>query len=189
MHAGTSPTPAPGSPRTGRPTARLRAAALGVLVALSAVVLAGCGGTEVAAQMTSSPRPEEPRSELAPDEPAPGELPDLDEIPGMEDLEDQFDDLTEGLGAAGECATLAFEFASLAVVPFTSDDATDQITDVLDEVRERLPNDLQDDLDLVSDTLLGVSDGDLSDVAGALSDPEFTEAYTTIAEWIATDCV
>ena len=173
--------------------ARRRPARSTTLVVAALVVMTGlagaCSGAAASAQRTSAPRPAAPVDEFPPpDELPPGAPGDPGELPDLGDLEDELDDLTEGLGEAGECATLGLAYAELLFVAFTSDDAGSDITEVVDELRDRAPDDLQDDLDVIEDTLIEASEAGILDATGALSDPAFAEANDALSQWLATEC-
>jgi hypothetical protein len=164
------------------------------LLAVTAVVAltglaSACSGAAASAERTSAPRPAAPVDELPPpDELPPGAPGEPGELPDLGDLEDELDDLTEGLGQAGECATLGLAYAELLFVAFTSENAGSDISDVVDELRDRAPADLQDDLDVIEDTLVEASEAGILDATGALSDPAFAEANDALSQWLATEC-
>ena len=174
-------------------TTRTRVAALALTAAVVALVAPACSsGTEQAsASMTSDVRPAPaPSDELTPDDPGttdPGTGPGTTDDP-LGDLGDQFDDLTGGLGDLGDCASLGLAYAQLVVIVFTADDAGPQIDEIISELQAKVPADLQDELQTVSDTLKEAAQGGVLDATGAMSDPEFTAANQAIADWIATQC-
>jgi hypothetical protein len=59
---------------------------------------------------------------------------------------------------------------------------------VIDELRQQVPDELQDELDVVAATLEEAGDGGFFDATDALSDPEFNEANDAIAAWITAEC-
>lgn len=180
-------------------TSRTRVAALilGALVVGVAAPACSSGAEQATASRTSNERPAAaPSGELPP--PAdpgsadpgsadPGTSPSTTDDP-LGDLGDDLDDLTGGLGDLGDCASLGLAYAQLIVIVFTADDADAQIDEVVSELRDEVPADLQDDLQIVSDTLKEAAAGGVLDATGAMSDPEFTAANEAISNWIAAQC-
>ncbi len=131
-----------------------------------------------------------PSDELTPDDPGPtdpGTSPGTTDDP-LGDLGDQFDDLTGGLGDLGDCASLGLAYAQLVVIVFTSDDAGPQIDEIISELQAKVPADLQDELQTVSDTLKGGRPGRRAGRHRRHQAIEFTAANQAIADWIATQC-
>jgi len=170
--------------------------ALVVVVVACAFLAAACGGSEQAsARMTSEVRPEAPPSELdLPDDLGGlgdlGDLGDLGEIDPDElfgELDDQLQEFADGMDGFGACAQLAYSLGELVIVPFTSSDPSADIDRIIGELEPEIPADLQDELDTVEEARRS-ADGGLMAGAGAMSTPEFSEAYQALANWVGTTC-
>ncbi|MEI7886660.1 MAG: hypothetical protein WCJ04_04625 [Actinomycetes bacterium] len=164
----------------------LRRVSVGTLaLAVSAVVvlalLPGCSANpqEASAQMTSGLRPAPPASDP---NSSPGGLGDLG------DLGNQLQDFANGLGDVGNCAALGIAYSQLIAVAYTSDSADAEIDQVLGELQAKAPADLQDELQVVTQTLKDAAGGDFLEVTGILSDPKFKTANQAIITWISTQC-
>jgi hypothetical protein len=103
-------------------------------------------------------------------------------------LGDQLEDFATGLGDLGDCATVGLAYSQLIAVAYTSDNADAEIDKVLGELQAKAPKDLQDDLDLVAQTLKETAGGDFLEATNALSDPEFVQANEAIINWISSEC-
>lgn len=155
----------------------------GIVIALVAPACSNSPG-EISASMTSDVRPTAPTDESpAPDEPTGNEL-----IPGTGDPGGQFGDLAAGLGDLGDCAELGLAYSQLVVIAFTSDDPGAEIDAVIDELKGKVPAELQDQLQTVADTLADAGDGGILDATGAMSDPAFRSANEAITNWISSQC-
>jgi len=139
------------------------------------------------ASMTSEVRQPAATSELPATDPG-----TEDGVPDLGDLEDelgaQFDDLTEGLDDLSDCAALGLAYGELVVIAFTAQDPGPEIDAVIKEVQDRIPDELQDELRIVADTLTEAGAGGLLDATGALSDPAFAQANEAISNWIGAQC-
>ncbi|KLR61414.1 hypothetical protein IMCC26207_108255 [Actinobacteria bacterium IMCC26207] len=137
--------------------------------------------------MTSGMRPEPSLSdELGGSgdlgDPGAGDLGDLG------DLGNQLQDFAAGLGDLSNCASLGLAYSQLIAVAYTSDNADAEIDQVLGELQSKAPEDLQDELELVAQTLKDAAGGDFLESTNALSDPEFMKANEAVVTWISTEC-
>jgi len=135
--------------------------------------------------MTSEIRPTAPSDEFgSPDDPGAEGT-----VPGLGDIQDELGDLTDGLGDLGDCAELGLAYGQLVIIAFASDDPGTEIDAVIGELKDKVPAELQDDLQVVADTFADAGDGGILDATGAMSDPAFSTANGAITDWISTQCV
>lgn len=144
-------------------------------------LLPGCSANpqEVSAQMTSGMRPEPSLSD---------ELGGSGDLGDLGDLGNQLQDFAAGLGDLSNCASLGLAYSQLIAVAYTSDNADAEIDQVLGELQSKAPKDLQDELELVAQTLKDAAGGDFLESTNALSDPEFVKANEAVVTWISTEC-
>lgn len=93
------------------------------------------------------------------------------------------------LGDLDDCVGLAGTYAGLAFSVIGGPDAAAEAQPVIDELRPRLPEDLQEDLDVVADAFTRiVEDGVLEGIA-ALADSDFQEANGNVTGYLQENCL
>jgi hypothetical protein len=165
-----------------------------VVAAIAATGLAtscGAGGASAVSQsLESGPRPS---SELTP-EPAPGTPPGTEDLPGLDDLPEDLEDLvpdlsvpefdTEGLE---RCLDVASALTEINVLAFTGD-PDGRLPGLFEQLEADLPDELQDELGVVRSTVEEATGASIFEVTDLLLSSEFTDATGAIYEWVGTSC-
>jgi hypothetical protein len=93
------------------------------------------------------------------------------------------------LGDLDDCVGLAGTYAGLAFSVIGGPDAAAEAQPVIDELRPRLPEDLQDDLDVVADAFTRIVEDGVLEGIGALADSDFQEANGNITDYLQENCL
>lgn len=140
--------------------------------------LSGCASPSVRierAEMTSPTRPAPPTDER-PTDPGDegGALPDLPDLPDEQQIQD--------------CTELATAFFGLTAGVIGGPDTLQSAVDDLDQVRDRFPQSVQDDLDVVIDAYRVVAEEGVFEGADELTSQEFLDANTAITDFLQEQC-
>ncbi len=178
-------------------SALVRAVLSAVVVVTACSVLACSPGspTRATASMRSEPRPasEPPDPATPPQESSPPS-----DLPSMDDLQRELDDLlgpdasipdlsgpdSERLTA---CVDLAQTYGELIALALTGDPDR-RIDGLVDELAQAMPPQFDDDLRVLRDSLHAAAAGGLLDATSELTSPEFRQATETIATWFSEEC-
>ncbi|MCP4434490.1 MAG: hypothetical protein GY812_03195 [Actinomycetia bacterium] len=115
-------------------------------------------------------------------------------IPGLDDLEDQIPDLDElddqlpNLGDLDDCFTLATEYASLYIQALGGEEGATAAQKEAEELKDVLPSDLHDDIDVVAEAIGKVASEGLLSGSEALDTPEYNSANDAISEYFDKEC-
>lgn len=110
-----------------------------------------------------------------------------DEIPGLDDL----DDLTEsipGLGDMGDCISQAAAFSSLYFETLGGEDGAKDAQRKAEELKKVLPDDLHDDIDVISKAIGQVAEEGLLSGTDALDTDEYRQAEEAISKYFQEEC-
>ena len=92
-----------------------------------------------------------------------------------------------GLGDLGDCLEVSLAYASIFITAtFANDDQMNELEQQLDEIKGKVPADIQDDLDVISQ---GMADADgIAGVGEFLDSDEFKEADANIQQYFEESC-
>jgi hypothetical protein len=176
---------------------RSRVLAAVVAVFLTAGLVAGCGddtdqassGGRSVKELKSSPGS---GSDSSSDNPDPSSDPSGSDssgddtetsIPGLDDLPD----LSE-FGNLGDCMNQATAYASLAMSALGGKDSAATAEAAVEKLKQELPHDLSDDLDVLADAYRAVAEKGIIDGAEAMDTPEFDAADQHISDYFEKTC-
>lgn len=163
---------------------------LAVLAAIVCTALVACTPSAATAQ-DSLTSPVRPTSELGTPGPGQPELPELGELPGLDDLEllDPGELRLPDLSEVGGCLDLMVAYAQLLPMALVGAGSAQRIDETVAELEAVLPERLLADLDMVADTLRDAQQSGLMGATEALGDEQFLRSYEAVASWLVGDCV
>ena len=97
-------------------------------------------------------------------------------------------DLGSVAGSMGSCMEVAGAYASLALGALGGPEGAKKSQQQAEQLKQKLPAELADDIDVVAQTFGKIADQGFLDGAGALNDPEFTKANRNITDYLQTTC-
>lgn len=89
---------------------------------------------------------------------------------------------------AEACLSVGTAYLTLIVTAFGGEDLQGEVDRVMAELRDTLPEDLQDDIDVVADTWSRLGDGGILSNPEVLDEPAYVEADANIQAWIEANC-
>jgi predicted small lipoprotein YifL len=92
-------------------------------------------------------------------------------------------------GGLGECGQILKTWLSLATTAFQGQDAAKSAQDTLEGIKDDLPEDLQDDLQVVADAFGALADDGIVQGAQELTTSEFRDANENILGYLREDCL
>jgi hypothetical protein len=108
------------------------------------------------------------------------------ELPDIPDLPDDLGDITDGLGEIGDCLEIAALYGSLYFEAIGGADGAAEAERKAEELKEVLPADLADEIDVIAEAIGRVAtEGITSD---ALGTPEYEAADEAIADYLTSAC-
>lgn len=147
-----------------------------LLIAAPAGVLTACGGSDDASDATSAPAAEGATDDAV-------TVPEITVADDTEtDSTDDFSDLTVPPGATGECADIAQEVVD-ALQQAGSDENFAGLQAAIGSLRDVVPDDLKDDVDVLTDAYGQLADlvaQNGGDVEAALADPDLQAQFEAI---------
>lgn len=175
-----------------------------LLLALTgAWLLAGCGDDGDQAARTSDERPSSDadsttrestdQDEQGSDDPEPGDSGDPGDngetdsdssIPGLDDLEEAI----PPLGELGDCLEIAAAYGSLYFEALGGGEGADNAKEKAEELKEVLPEDLHDDIDVIAAAIGQVAEEGLFNGSEALDTPEYQTADEAITSYLNEQC-
>ena len=154
-------------------TRLVAAAALVAIVGLAAPACSGDDTVESGAQKTSEPREQSSDGSGGSDGgSSDSTLPDFGDV----------------AGDMGDCLDAAGVYFTLALTAIQGEEGATKAQQQAEELKAQLPEDLQDDIDVVADTFGKIAQEGFLDGAGELNDPEFTAANQNITDYLQTTC-
>ncbi len=157
-----------------------------LLLAFGALLVPACGGDDgETASATSddtestdsgSDSSDSSDSDSTDDIPDPSELDDLvDEIPGLDD-------------ELGDCLSQAAAFSSLYFEALGGEDGAKEAQRKAEELKDLLPDDLHDDIDVISEAIGQVAEEGLLSGTDAMETDEFNTATDNINAYFEDEC-
>lgn len=107
-----------------------------------------------------------------------------DEIPGLDDLTESI----PGLGDMGDCISQAAAFSSLYFEALGNEDGAKDAKKKAEELKAVLPDDLHDDIDVISAAIGKVADEGLLSGTDALDTEEYHNAEDAISKYFQEEC-
>lgn len=162
-------------------TRLVAAVALVAIVGLAAPACSGDDTVESGAQKTSEPREQSSDGSGGSDSGS-----DSGSDGGSSDS--TLPDFGDVAGDMGDCLDAAGVYFTLALTAIQGEEGATKAQQQAEELKAQLPEDLQDDIDVVADTFGKIAQEGFLDGAGELNDPEFTAANQNITDYLQTTC-
>jgi len=153
-------------------------AALLALVGLAAPACSGDDTVDSGAQKTSDPREQSSDRSGGSDNGSDGGSSSDSTMPDFGDV----------AGDMGDCLDAAGVYFTLALTAIQGEEGAAKAQQQAEELKAQLPEDLQDDIDVVADTFGKIAQEGFLDGAGELNDPEFTAANQNITDYLQSTC-
>lgn len=153
---------------------RLRWAAVAATL-LVALVAPACGGDDETAETGAEKSSEERRTTTTAEDSEDGS-------------EGTIPDFGDELGDVGDCLEAAAAYASLALSALSSEDGAAEAQKQAEALKDQLPEELHDEIDVVAEAFGKVSSEGLIEGAEALDSPEFNKANGAIEEYFTETC-
>jgi hypothetical protein len=157
------------------------------LLALGALVAPACSSDDSSDTASGSSNDRDTSSDTSdsddsgsPDDP--GSNPD--EVPGLDDLTESI----PGLGDMGDCISQAAAFSSLYFETLGGEDGAKDAQRKAEELKEVLPDDLHDDIEVISKAIGTVADEGLLSGTDALDTEEYRKAEEAISKYFQEEC-
>jgi hypothetical protein len=97
-------------------------------------------------------------------------------------------DFGDVAGSMGDCLDAAGVYFTLALTAVEGEEGAAKAQEQAEELKSQLPEDLQDDIDVVAETFDAIAKEGVLDGASRLNDPAFTEANQNITDYLQTTC-
>jgi hypothetical protein len=154
------------------------------LLALAALLAPACSSDDSSdtASGSSNDRDANSDSNDSGNSDDPGSNPD--EIPGLDDLTESI----PGLGDMGDCINQAAAFSSLYFETLGGEDGAKDAQRKAEELKAVLPDDLHDDIDVISKAIGQVAEEGLLSGTDALDTDEYRQAEEAISKYFQEEC-
>lgn len=106
------------------------------------------------------------------------------DVPGLDDLTESI----PGLGDMGDCINQAAAFSSLYFEALGGEGGAKEAQKKAEELKQSLPSDLHDDLDVISEAIGKVADEGLLSGTDALDTEEYKKAEEAISKYFQEEC-
>lgn len=107
-----------------------------------------------------------------------------DEVPGLDDLTESI----PGLDDMGDCITQATAFSSLYLEALGGEDGARDAQKKAEELKSVLPEDLHDDIEVISNAIGEVAEEGLLSGSDALESKEYKAAEQAIQKYFEKEC-
>jgi hypothetical protein len=154
------------------------------LLALAALVAPACSNDDNSdtASASSNDRDKSSDSNDSGNSDDPGS--DPDEVPGLDDLTENI----PGLGDMGDCISQAAAFSSLYFETLGGENGAKDAQRKAEELKAVLPDDLHDDIDVISKAIGQVAEEGLLSGTDALDTDEYRQAEEAISKYFQEEC-
>jgi hypothetical protein len=172
-----------------------------VLLAFGALLVAGCSnGDDSSSQDAESSESAGGDSSTGNGSGSGSESDGSDETGGLEEeVQSMLDDAQESVtslleeadGAiegVSECVDVSLAFGKLQAAALARDDGPKQAQDAAEELKGLVPEDLADDIDVISEAIGTMAEEGLTSGSTALSTPEYEAAMNEVTNYVESEC-